>query len=96
MENFVAELGKVNGNLFGFFNSSCGLRLGDLLFPFLFVIVMEALSKMLFSTIDGDFLSGFFVGSRHSVVCGRHFDLSTMHITPVVCGQHFDFLFGHS
>jgi hypothetical protein len=37
----------VNGNPFGFFSSSCGLRQRDPLLPFLFVIVLEALSRML-------------------------------------------------
>jgi hypothetical protein len=38
------------------------------LFPFLFVIVMKALTKMFSATVDGCFLSGFYVGSRHSSV----------------------------
>lgn len=56
----------MNDTLFGFFNSSHGLRQGDTSFPLLFVIVMEALSKMLSTTVDGGFLSGFSVGSRNS------------------------------
>lgn len=58
----------VNGSPFGFFNSSSGLRQGDPLSPFLFVIGMEALNRMLSATINVGLLSGFFVGSRHSGV----------------------------
>jgi hypothetical protein len=40
----------------------------DPLSPFLFIIVMEALSKMLSTTVDGGPFLGFSMGSRHSVV----------------------------
>lgn len=52
----------VNGNPFGFFSSSHGLRKGDPLSPFLFVIVVEALSRIPSATTHGGFLSGFLWG----------------------------------
>ena len=46
----------VNGSPSGFFQSSRGLRQGDLLSPYLFVMIMEALSCLLRSAINGGFL----------------------------------------
>jgi hypothetical protein len=49
----------VNGTPTGFFQSSRGIRQGDPLSPLLFVVVMEALSKMLNSSMLQGLLSGF-------------------------------------
>ena len=46
----------VNGSPLGFFQSSRGLRQGDLLSPYLFVMIMEALSCLLRSAVNGGFL----------------------------------------
>ena len=52
----------VNGSAHGFFTSSRGLRQGDPLSPLLFIIVMEALSRMLERVVAGGYISGFSVG----------------------------------
>lgn len=52
----------VNGSPTGFFGSSRGLRQGDPLSPFLFIMVSKALSKMIKKAEMG-FMSGFRVGS---------------------------------
>ena len=54
----------INGSSSGFFRSSRGLRQGDPLSPYLFLLAMEALSQLLSSARNGDFISGFKVGGR--------------------------------
>ena len=46
----------VNGSPMGFFPSSKGLRQGDPLFPYLFVIAMEALSCFLQRATKGGYI----------------------------------------
>ena len=52
----------INGYPQGFFASSRGLRQGDPLSPPLFVLVMEALSRLMARATQERFLSGFLVG----------------------------------
>ena len=53
----------INGVPSGFFGSSCGVRQGDPLSPFLFILVMEAFSRMLGAFTSRGLISGFSVGS---------------------------------
>jgi hypothetical protein len=54
----------INGVSSLFFGSSRGVRQGDPLSPFLFVLVMEGFSKMLGSFTSSGLISGFLVGSN--------------------------------
>ena len=55
-----------------FFESSRGIRQGDSLFSLLFVIVMEALSRMMSRAVEGGLLLEFKVGSMETQL-GHHY-----------------------
>jgi hypothetical protein len=75
----------INGSPSGFFGSSRGVRQGDPLSPFLFVLVMEAFSRMITSIYSRGLISGFSVGSRgHNRVEVSH--LLFADDTLVFCG----------
>jgi hypothetical protein len=81
----------VNGTPSDFFSSSRGIRQSDPLSPLLFVIVMEAFSKLVSISVQRGFLSGFFVGSRSTGV------INVSHLlfaddTLVFCGASPDHL----
>jgi hypothetical protein len=54
----------INGSPSNFFDSSRGVRQGDPLSPFLFVLVMEAFSRMINAIYSRGLISGFSMGSR--------------------------------
>ena len=64
----------INGAPVGFFQSSRGLRQGDPLSPYLFVIGMEVLSCLINRAVDGNYLSGI------RVTNGKGEDLAISHL----------------
>ena len=62
----------MNGTSTGFFPSTRGLRQGDPLSPLLFLIIMEALSRMLGRAVEGGYISGFKVGPSCSELVISH------------------------
>jgi hypothetical protein len=50
---------SINGEPLGFLSNTQSIRQGDPLSPFLFVIVMETLSRMMAATKDSGLVAGF-------------------------------------
>uniref|UniRef100_A0A2N9HC19 Reverse transcriptase zinc-binding domain-containing protein n=1 Tax=Fagus sylvatica TaxID=28930 RepID=A0A2N9HC19_FAGSY len=73
----------VNGRAHGFFPTSRGLRQGDPLSPLLFIIVMEALSRMLEWAVTGGYISSFSVGNSSGAISGLKINLSKSELVPV-------------
>ena len=57
----------INGTPSDFFHSTRGLRQSDPLSPYLFLLVMEILSQLLFRARNRGFIKGFKVGSSSGV-----------------------------
>lgn len=58
----------VNGSLTSFFKSSRGLRQGDPLSPYLFILGMEALSILIDKEVCGGFISRYSFRGRNGSV----------------------------
>lgn len=56
----------------GFFKASRRLRQGDPLFPLLFIVVVEALNKLLARAMEADFFRGLCVGKQEGRVEVTH------------------------
>ena len=66
----------IYGSPIGFFQSSRGRRQGNSLSPYLFVIGMEALSRLFKRAVEGNYLSGYEVVDRRGeelIIC--HFSM---------------------
>uniref|UniRef100_A0A2N9J9F5 Reverse transcriptase domain-containing protein n=1 Tax=Fagus sylvatica TaxID=28930 RepID=A0A2N9J9F5_FAGSY len=84
---FREGLRSFNGTPCGFFPSSRGLRQGDPLSPLLFIIVMEALSRLLARARDGCYISGFDVGRVNHISISH---LLFADDTLILCGAARD------
>lgn len=67
----------VNGSPAGFFRSSMGLRQGDPLSPYLFIMIIDVLSKII-SIAEMGYISGFKVGSGSMSISHLQFANDTM------------------
>ena len=66
--SLLKTLVLLNGSPTGFFRSSRGLRQGNLLSPYLFVLGIEALSLMIDKAVEGGYISGYIFKGRNDIV----------------------------
>ena len=93
MDNALYFLGTLfrigEHTLIGYFSSSCDLRQRDPLSPQLFIIVMEALSKMIYAIVNKSLLSSFLASTRHDGAFNI-FHLLFVDHTLIFCGAKLD------
>lgn len=63
----------LNGSSKGFFKSSCGLRLGDLLSLFLFTLVAYSFNGLISKALATSLIEGFRIGSEGFSISHLHF-----------------------
>ncbi|XP_059067089.1 uncharacterized protein LOC131858110 [Cryptomeria japonica] len=69
---------QVNGSTCGFFKASNGIRQGDPLSPFLFVLMAEMLDKQIKNKVDQGLWKGFSISERLSPVSHSQFTDDTI------------------
>lgn len=77
----------MNGSPTGFFHSSRGLRQGDPLSSFLFIIVTEALRRFTKKLEESGLLAGFLVSEGAPPISHLQFADDTSYVKTIICSS---------